>query len=356
MIFLNIKRIKDKEYINKLRVNNYKLREMNKKSFFSVMLVVLFLAAGTSKVYCQNYRCNYFTSGKPSLTPPADFDISGFTEDEKARWDTLVGWFGEMETDDYCEEDDYFEYPTYLFGAEDENQLIDWLKANMDTVYKQDGFIVWIEFDDVYAIHLDSLIYELREYIEGEDNPFFGEEGNNLWALRRTYFKNVEGYIIPVKEIDRVYLEIEDIIEVEDEDFDLDFLSGIIFEYMWVNSYPYYELLDEDDDNKSLVKDGDEELYNDCMGYTGIKEIQQTADIKIYPNPANGRVTLSFPSYMTEDEGVNVEIFNILGKTVLSHHASGNQIDMDIDSLPAGIYVVRCVKDDKVISKRFVKQ
>jgi len=331
---------------------------MQKSSFLSVILSVVFLIGiGTSKGYCQNYNSNYFTSGQPSIALPPDFDKNTFTEDEKARWDTIMKWM--EETDDYCEENEYFRYPTYYFGADDENQLMNWLQENMDTVYKQDGFIVWRQFEfedgvEMCAIHFDSLIYEVRWY-EDEDNPFFNEDGNKLWELNRTYFKRVNGYVIPIKDIYIVYAEIDELIEPDDEEFDLDFLSEIICELTWTFSYPYYELLDDDDNNKSLVKDGDEELYNDCMGYTGIKEIQQTADIKIYPNPANGRLTLSLPSSMSED--ADIEIFNILGKNVLSlHHASGDAIDMDIHSLPSGVYVVRCVKEDKVISKRFVKQ
>jgi hypothetical protein len=155
------------------------------------------------------------------------------------------------------------------------------------------------------------------------------------------------------------YGEISDYMDVDDEDFDLDidFLSGIVLKFTMTYSYPYYELLDEDDNNKTLVKTGDEKLYKDCIDDddTGLKEIQQTADVKIYPNPANERVTLSLPSYMSED--VDIKIFNTLGLTVLSqHHISGEEINIDINSLPSGIYVVRCVKNNKITSMRFVKQ
>ena len=312
---------------------------MNKRNFLSVLLGVVFLAAGISKGYCQNYTSNYFTSGQPSLALPASFDVGTLTEDEKARWDTIVECIV-IGTDDYCEEGEHFWYPTYYFKAADENELMNALKETYDTVYKQDGFIVWREFydDEVYAIHLDSLIYEVRWYGD-EDNPFFEEPGNNLWWVDRIMFKRVNGYIIPEKAISTYY---------DDEDL----LPGILLEVTMTYTYLYYELIDEE--GNTVVKTGDENLFNKCMGYTQIKEIQQ-ADIKIYPNPAKEQITIDLP--FDGDGNVDVKIFNMLGVNVLSqHHNKGGQINMDIHSLPAGVYVVRCVKDGKVISKRFVKQ
>ena len=320
---------------------------MKKSNFLSVLLAGVFLTViGTSKVYCQNYRANYFTSGKPSIALPASFDVGSLTEEEKETWDNLLEDLNF--TDDFCEENEHFWYPTYFFKATEE-ELMNWLEENYDLVYKQDGFIVWQEFEEeerLCAIHLDSLIYEERWYGE-EDNPFF-EEPNKLWEVERYFFKRVNGYLIPDKDI---YISYEEV-DIEDEE-GFEFLSGVICALTMTYSYPYYELMDEDDNNKTLVKTGDEELYNDCMGYTGVKEIQQTA-LKIYPNPAKEQITVSMP--FNGNENVDIKIFNMLGVNVLSQQAAGEQINVDVRSLPAGVYIVRCGKSDKVTTMRFVKQ
>ena len=329
---------------------------MRKSGFFNVLLGVLFLVVGTGKAYCQNYRCNYFTSGLPSLALPASFDEGELTPDEKTTLDIFLSMMG-LYTDDFCEENDYFWFPTYLFEA-DESTLMNFLQEIADTVYKEDGFIVWREWGECYAIHLDSLIYEERWYDE-DDNPFFEEAGNKLWYLLRIIFKEVDGYIILDKEMFTYYSELE----VDDvEGFDLSFLSDVVCEFTMTYSYPYFELLDEDDDNKTLVKSGDEELYLDCIdddggddgGDEGIKEKQYT-DINIYPNPANEQITISLP--FGGEGNVDVKVFNMLGVNVLSQQqAKGDNLNIAIHSLPAGVYVVRCSNNDKVITKRFVKQ
>ena len=324
---------------------------MKKIGFLSVVLGVLFLVAGTGKAYSQNYRCNYYISGQPSLALPDSFDEGELTPEEKMVLDLMLSMM-EMYTDDGCYEDQYFGYPTYYFEL-DETELMGWLQNFYDTVWKQDnGFIVWkydYDDEDEYAIHLDSLIYETRWY-EDEDNPFFGEEGNKLWEVERAIFKEVDGYLILDKEVFIYY----DTMEVDDiEDFDFSFLSGVVCEMRMTYTYPYYELLDEDDDNKTLVKSGDEELYLDCIGEEedGIKEIQR-ADITIYPNPAKEQITIALPF----NGNVDVKMFNMLGVNVLSQQHNQSEINIDIQSLPAGVYLVRCSNNNNVITKRFVKQ
>ena len=85
------------------------------------------------------------------------------------------------------------------------------------------------------------------------------------------------------------------------------------------------------------------------------EEIQKRqTNITIYPNPANEQITVSLPFYM--DKNVDIAIYNTLGVAVLSqHHAKGGEINIDIQSLQAGAYVIRCTKENKVVSKFFVK-
>lgn len=64
-----------------------------------------------------------------------------------------------------------------------------------------------------------------------------------------------------------------------------------------------------------------------------------TGTIHIYPNPADGRVTLDLPEMIN---GAQVEFSDMTGRVVLSAHITGNaQASFDVKQLPAGTYVVR---------------
>ena len=295
------------------------------------------MVIGTKGVFGQ---VDYYATIKMTPAIPAYVDENSLSNADKMA---LEEWMAEGEE---CDENvkPYVEHFSFLLSMSKEllKSMLEGIFGDEEvTISERDGFVIatYEDEDDgtkmEMAINLDELIYEER-YFGGEDNPFFDEIGNKLWGLYRVIFMKKDGFIIPISETDIFYDELP---------------SEIFCEVTNVFTYLYYK---KTNDYGITVKTGDEELYNDCIGHTSIKEIQQTADIKIYPNPANERVTVNLPSYMNED--VDIKIFNTLGLTVLSQRFSGDKVDIDIHSLPAGIYVVRCVKNDKIITKRFVKQ
>ena len=70
-----------------------------------------------------------------------------------------------------------------------------------------------------------------------------------------------------------------------------------------------------------------------CVG-AGIQE-QLASQLKLYPNPANGEVTLSLTT-----EATAVTVHDLHGKTVIALTASGETV-IDLSSLSQGIYTVR---------------
>ena len=71
--------------------------------------------------------------------------------------------------------------------------------------------------------------------------------------------------------------------------------------------------------------------------------------ITIVPNPTSTTITLSLPS----NQNTILSIFNLLSEKVKEEKVTGNQVTMDVSSLPQGLYLVRT--ENNVVGK-FVKE
>ena len=217
------------------------------------------------------------------------------------------------------------------------------LQENGFIVYEHEGFIVGITDRIEFAINLTDFITEMRFFSEGEG---MGGE-RTLMRLHRVEHIQIDGdYIIPVKEIEVSYDTLP---------------SRIPYEITREKSYLSYEVINGNGDVVVHV-DNDPPAYgaapqnNEQKSSIGqFEEIQQRKkELRVFPNPANKQICVSLPFYM--DKEVDVTISNTVGQVVFSqHYKVGGQLDIDIHSLPAGSYVIRCTKDNKVVSKLFVK-
>ena len=331
---------------------------MRKSIFLSGLLTVLFLTViGTSKVFCQEYTtCNYLVRIQGSWAIPERIDESELTNADKKELVVV-----EVEFED-CEEaeEDYIGGMSFLFSL-DENKIMDFLEEEKyKNVRKEGGFIIGEYQEDEedgmveMAINLTEFIIEYRMF-GVEDNPFFDEAGNKLYGIYRIVYKKMSGDIFVLeKEVNIQYDELP---------------SGIPYEVTYLTTYLYYERMLG---NTTIVKTGDEELYNDCMGYTGLKEIQQ-ANLRIYPNPAKEQLTIEYGSSacfgyaqqptLTAQEHplseVEVEIYNVVGQNVganLRVRPENNETTIDISHLANGMYFLKIQTDNGMIMKRFVKQ
>ncbi|GAB1309052.1 endonuclease [Urechidicola sp. KH5] len=73
--------------------------------------------------------------------------------------------------------------------------------------------------------------------------------------------------------------------------------------------------------------------------------------IELYPNPASGN-TLTIQSI----EPVEVQFFNMLGKSILNLQQVRSNESVDIGNLPKGMYFVQLSNDTGSITKKFIKQ
>lgn len=95
-------------------------------------------------------------------------------------------------------------------------------------------------------------------------------------------------------------------------------------------------------------------LFIDDIIVTGTKknvsnDAFDLAPIKIYPNPVNNGI-LNFQT--TEAHDLNIEIFDITGKRVLSGKTTNKSFD--VSSLKAGMYLIKVKENDNIFTQKII--
>jgi hypothetical protein len=78
-------------------------------------------------------------------------------------------------------------------------------------------------------------------------------------------------------------------------------------------------------------------LYNEKNG------IFSAEDITIYPNPVKDIFTVQFGETFSEKKGVKIHLYNLTGVDMIENHErsiSNNRLEIDINDLPSGIYIL----------------
>ena len=76
----------------------------------------------------------------------------------------------------------------------------------------------------------------------------------------------------------------------------------------------------------------------------GVKELESNS-VTIFPNPTTNRFTV-------EGQGLNhVMVFNMMGQKVYEMSCQGESVDINLNNVDAGVYVVRISTDNGVVSK-----
>jgi len=79
---------------------------------------------------------------------------------------------------------------------------------------------------------------------------------------------------------------------------------------------------------------------------TGVEPISMKDDIRVYPNPSNGSITID-----NADKGV-VSIYNQIGARVAQTELDGTMKTIVLSNQPSGCYVLRILSNDKMITKK----
>jgi len=74
----------------------------------------------------------------------------------------------------------------------------------------------------------------------------------------------------------------------------------------------------------------------------GIREINATGLVSVYPNPANGIIHISYSEPIQQ-----INLYDITGKIILTLNGDRKaSLDMDISALAAGMYMLSAVSDE----------
>lgn len=95
-------------------------------------------------------------------------------------------------------------------------------------------------------------------------------------------------------------------------------------------------------------------ITNVFYGYIGAAHVQEIAlpKVRLYPNPSSGRVTISSP-----DAAMNqVLILDMQGRLLQQHAvAAAHSTELDLATLPEGMYIVRINTNQGIVNTRLVK-
>ncbi len=83
---------------------------------------------------------------------------------------------------------------------------------------------------------------------------------------------------------------------------------------------------------------------------TDITEPSDSRVFSVFPNPADNFV------YITAPEIKSIEITNSEGIIINKIYDTGKEVKVNIEDLPGGVYVVKLITDNEVLSQRFIKQ
>lgn len=85
----------------------------------------------------------------------------------------------------------------------------------------------------------------------------------------------------------------------------------------------------------------------------GVKDVNNTQSLNIYPNPANDHIQVSFT-----DKAVSgsIKLLNSIGQVITTKAITGNDTHIDMSSYASGMYMIKVESTGINTTRRFVKQ
>jgi hypothetical protein len=120
------------------------------------------------------------------------------------------------------------------------------------------------------------------------------------------------------------------------------------------------ELLNETSNTLEITQTGNYSIYIDGIcpsevasgtyAYVGVEDIN-TIEIRMYPNPANEVIYLQNASLRS-----SIDILDMTGRICMATTANSNLVEIPIDALASGTYMIRVASQNHVWSESFIKE
>jgi uncharacterized protein (TIGR02145 family) len=85
---------------------------------------------------------------------------------------------------------------------------------------------------------------------------------------------------------------------------------------------------------------------------TGLGDINNIEKIKLYPNPSNSRITIGSAEY----QNTYLLVYNLFGEMVMHSVLTKSTNEIDISSLPKGVYILKIAGERGTMQQKLIKE
>lgn len=85
---------------------------------------------------------------------------------------------------------------------------------------------------------------------------------------------------------------------------------------------------------------------------TGLGDINYPGKIKLYPNPSNSRITIE----CAENQNIDLLVYNLFGEMVMHSVLTKSTNEIDISSLPKGVYILKITGERGTMQQKLIKE
>ena len=103
------------------------------------------------------------------------------------------------------------------------------------------------------------------------------------------------------------------------------------------------------DETYSFTVTGNRDLVAHFSDVSDVDE-QKKKTVTVYPNPAHDKLFIESGQHI-----LGYELFTTIGSSVYHGSDNGTKVEIPLDALPSGLYLVKITTQDHVLIKRFVK-
>jgi hypothetical protein len=89
---------------------------------------------------------------------------------------------------------------------------------------------------------------------------------------------------------------------------------------------------------------------------SGVEDISAESGLYVFPNPANEEIVIH-SSFIPVNETTSISLINVLGEIVQTANVDwSDQVILNIETLPSGIYTLSVEADAQKLTARFFKE